>query len=56
MRLNAVPKFVQMTKLMQEAVGWGNTTVRPPRLELEGSKLEEALNIIKTALASRPQL
>jgi 4-hydroxy-tetrahydrodipicolinate synthase len=31
MRLNAAPKFVQMTKLMQQAVGWGNTFVRPPR-------------------------
>jgi dihydrodipicolinate synthase/N-acetylneuraminate lyase len=30
MRLNAVPKFVQMTKLMQSVVGWGNSTVRPP--------------------------
>jgi 4-hydroxy-tetrahydrodipicolinate synthase len=55
MRLNAVPKFVQMTKLMQQSVGWGNTAVRPPRLELDGSELEEALNIIKRTLANRPQ-
>lgn len=56
MRLNAVPKFVQMTKLMQSVVGWGNTTVRPPRLELEGTELQTALNIIKTALSQRPKL
>ncbi|WP_424097696.1 dihydrodipicolinate synthase family protein [Moorena producens] len=56
MKLNAVPKFVQVTKLMQMLVGWGNTTVRPPRLELEGSELEEAIKIIKTTLATRPQL
>jgi 1-pyrroline-4-hydroxy-2-carboxylate deaminase len=55
MRLNAVPKFVQMTKLMQSVVGWGNTTVRPPRLELEGSELQTALNIIKTALSQHPK-
>lgn len=56
MRLNAVPKFVQMTKLMQSAVGWGNTVVRPPRLELAGFELQTALDIIKTALSQRPEL
>ncbi|WP_222425281.1 dihydrodipicolinate synthase family protein [Planktothrix tepida] len=56
MRLNAVPKFVQMTKLMQETVGRGNTVVRPPRLELEGTELQTALDIIKTALSQRPEI
>lgn len=56
MRLNAVPKFVQMTKLMQSVVGWGNTTVRPPRLELEGTELHAALNIVKTVLSQRTKL
>ncbi|MEG4836969.1 dihydrodipicolinate synthase family protein [Microcoleus sp. B9-D4] len=54
--LNVGHKFVQTTKLIQESVGWGNTLVRPPRLELVGSELEEAHNIIKTALANRPKL
>jgi len=56
MRLNAVPKFVQMTKLMQAVVGWGNPTVRPPRLELQGEELEEAQSLIKTALKNIPKL
>jgi 4-hydroxy-tetrahydrodipicolinate synthase len=55
MRLNADPKFVQMTKLMQQAVGWGNTFVRPPRLELTGLELQTSLDIIKTALSDRPE-
>ena len=48
--------IVRCFVLLQMIVGWGNTTVRPPRLELEGSELEEAIKIIKTTLATRPQL
>lgn len=56
LRLDTVPKFVQLIKLVQEKVGWGNTRVRPPRLELVGAELEETLSIIDHALATRPQL
>lgn len=54
LRLDTVPKFVQLIKLVQEKVGMGNTRVRPPRLELTGSELAETLAIIDTALAERP--
>ena len=54
LRLDTVPKFVQLIKLVQERVGWGNTRVRPPRLELRGQELEETLAIIDRALATRP--
>ena len=54
LRLDTVPKFVQLIKLAQEKVGWGNTRVRPPRLELAGVELEETLAIIDQALATRP--
>ena len=37
LRLDTVPKFVQLIKLVQEKVGMGNARVRPPRLELAGS-------------------
>jgi len=50
-----VPKFVQLIKLVQEKVGWGNPRVRPPRLELSGAELEEVLAIIDRALTTRPQ-
>jgi dihydrodipicolinate synthase/N-acetylneuraminate lyase len=54
LRLDTVPKFVQLIKLVQEKVGWGSTRVRPPRLELVGAELDETLQIIDAALATRP--
>ena len=55
LRLDTVPKFVQLIKLVQEKVGWGNPRVRPPRLELTGKELEETLALIDHALATRPK-
>ncbi len=55
LRLDTVPKFVQLIKLVQEKVGWGSTRVRPPRLELTGAELEETLAVIDRALQTRPQ-
>jgi 1-pyrroline-4-hydroxy-2-carboxylate deaminase len=54
LRLDTVPKFVQLIKLVQEKVGMGSARVRPPRLELVGAELAETLAIIDTALANRP--
>ena len=54
LRMDTVPKFVQLIKLVQQEVGMGNTRVRPPRLELAGAELEEALRVIRHALANRP--
>jgi 4-hydroxy-tetrahydrodipicolinate synthase len=54
LRLDTVPKFVQLIKLSQEMVGLGNTRVRPPRLPLEGSELAAAQRIIQHALDQRP--
>ncbi|HEX5883270.1 MAG TPA: dihydrodipicolinate synthase family protein [Pyrinomonadaceae bacterium] len=53
LRMDTVPKFVQLIKLVQQEVGMGNARVRPPRLELEGAELEEALRVIRHALATR---
>ena len=55
LRLDTVPKFVQLIKLVQQTVGWGNTRVRPPRLEIVGAELDETLAIIDRALATRPR-
>ena len=55
LRLDTVPKFVQLIKLVQEKVGWGNPRVRPPRLELNGKELEETLALIDHALTTRPK-
>ena len=54
LRLDTLPKLVQLIKLAQERVGWGNTRVRPPRLELMGAELEEATRLIDHAIATRP--
>ena len=56
LRMDTVPKFVQLIKLVQQEVGMGNARVRPPRLELAGAELEEALRVIRHALETRPEL
>jgi 4-hydroxy-tetrahydrodipicolinate synthase len=53
LRLDTVPKFVQLIKLVQENVGMGYATVRPPRLPLAGEELAAAMKIIRHAMATR---
>lgn len=55
LRLDTVPKFVQLIKLTQQEVGMGSARVRPPRLELEGKELADTLALIRKALAERPR-
>jgi len=52
LRMDTVPKFVQLIKLVQQEVGMGNARVRPPRLELVGEELDEALKTIRKILAA----
>ncbi len=54
LRLDTVPKFVHLIKLVQQEVGMGNSRLRPPRLELVGDELAEARVIIREALRTRP--
>jgi 4-hydroxy-tetrahydrodipicolinate synthase len=56
LRLDTVPKFVQLIKLVQNETGLGSETVRPPRLPLTGTEREAALTLIHDALARRPRL
>ncbi len=56
LRMDTVPKFVQLIKLVQQEVGRGNARVRPPRLELVGEELEEVIRVIRQALRTRPSL
>jgi 4-hydroxy-tetrahydrodipicolinate synthase len=53
LRLDTVPKFVQLIKLVQQRVGFGHERVRAPRLVLEGAEREEALAVIDRAIAAR---
>ena len=54
LRMDTVPKFVQLIKWVQEQAGVGSARVRPPRLELHGAELEEAKAHFAKALAARP--
>jgi 1-pyrroline-4-hydroxy-2-carboxylate deaminase len=54
LRMDVLPKFVQLIKLTQQEVGKGNERVRGPRLVLAGTERDEALATIRAALASRP--
>src|SRR3984957_7589097 len=56
LRMDTVPNFVQLIKLVQAEVGMGNPRVRPPRLQLVGDELKQAVTIIRSALESRPLL
>src|SRR2546423_1470571 len=56
LRMDTVPEFVQLIKLVQAEVGMGNRRVRPPRLELIGEKLERAQETIHAALQLRPRV
>jgi 1-pyrroline-4-hydroxy-2-carboxylate deaminase len=56
LRLDTVPKFVQLIKLVQSEVGRGSPVVRPPRLQLENSELDDALQLIRGQLERRPEL
>jgi 1-pyrroline-4-hydroxy-2-carboxylate deaminase len=56
LRLDTVPKFVQLIKLVQERVGMGNSRVRPPRLTLAGEELAATEALIAQALDTRPTL
>ncbi len=56
LRLDTVPKFVQLIKWVQAEIGRGTSTVRGPRLALAGEDLALAQNVLREALASRPRL
>jgi 4-hydroxy-tetrahydrodipicolinate synthase len=56
LRLDTVPKFVQLIKLVQQEVDRGSARVRPPRLELVGAELEQVQALIRDSLRRRPRV
>src|SRR5688572_20020179 len=54
LRLDTLPKFVQLIKLVQAEAGKGSARVRPPRLELTGREYDDAMALIRGRLATRP--
>lgn len=56
LRMDTVPKFIQLIHQVQEETGTGNARVRLPRLPVTGPELEETRAAVKHALAHRPQV
>jgi 1-pyrroline-4-hydroxy-2-carboxylate deaminase len=56
LRMDTVPKFVQLIKWVQAMTGTGSATVRPPRLELAGAELADAKVVLSKALAAPPEV
>lgn len=53
LRLDTVPKFVQLIKWVQERAGVGSARVRAPRLELHGEELKVTTAVFEKAHAER---
>ena len=56
LRLDTVPKFVQLIKRVQARVGAGSDRVRPPRLPLTPDEAREVDALVERVLAGRPAL
>jgi 4-hydroxy-tetrahydrodipicolinate synthase len=56
LRMDTVPKFVQLIKWVQDEMGVGSSRVRAPRLELKGAELATAQRELRTALENRPKV
>jgi 4-hydroxy-tetrahydrodipicolinate synthase len=54
LRMDTVPKFIQLIKQVQQEAGAGSARVRPPRMEVIGEELEQALAVFRYACANRP--
>jgi 4-hydroxy-tetrahydrodipicolinate synthase len=54
LRMDTVPKFIQLIKQVQQEAGIGNARVRPPRLEVTGTELQETRTAVQHALQHRP--
>jgi dihydrodipicolinate synthase/N-acetylneuraminate lyase len=53
LRMDTVPKFVQLIKQVQEELGIGSARVRPPRLEVMDAELAATRAAVTHALANR---
>ena len=56
LRMDTVPKFIQLIKQVQQEAGIGSARVRAPRLELTGDELAETRAAFQFAQAHRPAI
>ncbi len=56
LRLDTIPTLVQCIKLAEQVCGRGSEIVRAPRLALTGAERSSVINLVETAIATRPDL
>ena len=56
LRMDTVPKFVQLIHQVQQETGTGNARVRPPRLPVVGAELEETRSVVLEAMRNPPSV
>jgi len=56
LRMDTVPKFIQLIKQVQQETGTGCARVRPPRMEIVGAELEETRKVVTKALQHPPKV
>lgn len=56
LRMDTVPKFVQLIKQVQQELGVGNARVRAPRMEVRGEELAVTQAAVREAVANRPKV
>jgi 4-hydroxy-tetrahydrodipicolinate synthase len=54
LRMDTVPKFIQLIKQVQQELGVGSARVRGPRMQIAGEELNTAQAVVRAAMASRP--
>ncbi len=56
LRMDTVPKFIQLIKQVQQEAGIGSARVRAPRLEVVGAELAAVQDTFAFAQANRPAI
>src|SRR5580704_1052706 len=54
LRMDTVPKFIQLIKQVQQELGTGVARVRSPRMEVVGEELAAARETVRLAMTRRP--
>jgi len=56
LRMDTVPKFIQLIKQVQQELGVGSARVRGPRMEITGDELAATQAAVRHAAANRPKV
>ena len=54
LRMDTVPKFIQLIKQVQQELDVGSARVRGPRMQIIGEELKAAQAVVRAAMAGRP--